>query len=61
MTTSAYALHWLIHGARRPDVLLLYTPSRRWRRQTGGQLKTWATAIKTDLEPLSGPRVFGHT
>ncbi len=24
------------------------------------QLKTWATTIKADLEPISGPRVFGH-
>ncbi len=24
------------------------------------ELKTWATMIKADLEPLSGPRVFGH-
>ncbi len=23
-------------------------------------LKTWTTTIKADLEPLSGPRVFGH-
>ncbi len=21
---------------------------------------TWATTIKADLEPISGPRVFGH-
>ncbi len=29
-------------------------------RRAGGQLKTWATTIKADLEPLSKPRVFGH-
>ncbi len=23
-------------------------------------MKTWATTIKADLEPISGPRVFGH-
>ncbi len=41
--------------------LLLPTPPRTWRRRTGGQLKTWATTIKAaDLEPISGPRVFGH-
>ncbi len=38
---------------------LLSTPPRTWRRRTGGQLKTWATTIKADLEPLSGSRVFG--
>ncbi len=27
---------------------LLPTPPRMWRRRTGGQLKTWATTIKTD-------------
>ncbi len=28
--------------------------------QDGGQLKTWVTTtLKADLEPLSGPRVFG--
>ncbi len=41
--------------------LLLPTPPRMWCRRTGGQLKTWATTIKADLELLSGPRVFGHT
>ncbi len=39
---------------------LLPTPHRTWRRRPGGQLKTWATTIKVDLEPISGPRVFGH-
>ncbi len=41
--------------------LLLPTPSRGWRGRTGVQLKTWTTTIKTDLEPLSRPRVFGYT
>ncbi len=40
--------------------LLLPTPPRTWRRRAGGQLKTWATTIKADLEPISRPRVFGH-
>ncbi len=40
--------------------LLLPTPPRTWRRQAGGQLKIGATTIKADLEPISGPRVFGH-
>ncbi len=34
-------------------------PINQWRRRPGGQLKTWATTIKTDLEPVSGPRLFG--
>ncbi len=39
-----------------------YTMAVRGRLDggTGGQLKTWATTIKADLEPISGPRVFGH-
>ncbi len=58
-------LCWFGHATRRPDGelikdLLLATPPRTWRRRTGGQLKTWATTIKADLEPLSGPRVLGH-
>ncbi len=58
-------LRWFGHAARRPErelikELLLPTPPRTWRRRTGGQLKTWATTIKADLEPLSGPRVFGY-
>ncbi len=58
-------LRWFGHAARRPEGklikdLLLPTPPRTWRRRTGGQLKTWATTIKADLEPISGPRVFGH-
>ncbi len=58
-------LHWYGHAARRPEGelikdLLLPTPPRIWRRRTGGQLKTWATTTKADLEPIFGPRVFGH-
>ncbi len=41
-------LHWF--GEMIKDLLL----------PTLSQLKTWATTIKADLEPLSGPRVFGH-
>ncbi len=29
-------------------------------RRARGQLKTWATTIKADLEPISRPRIFGH-
>ncbi len=58
-------LRWFGHAARSPEGelikdLLLPTPPRTWRRRAGGQLKTWATTIKADLEPLAGPRVFGH-
>ncbi len=58
-------LRWFGHAARRLDGelikdLLLPTSPRTWRRQTGGQLKTWATTLKVDLKPLSGPRVFGY-
>ncbi len=58
-------LRWFSHTARRPEFelikdLLLPTPPRTWRRRAGGQLKTWATTINVDLEPISGPRVFGH-
>ncbi len=56
---------WFGHAARRPEGklikdLLLPTQPRTWHRRVGGQLKTWATTIKTDLELLSGLRVFGH-
>ncbi len=56
---------WFGHAARRPEFeliksLLLRKPHGTWRRRAGGQLKTWATTIKADLEPISGPRVFGH-
>ncbi len=58
-------LPWFGHAARRPEgelikVLLLPTPPRTWCRRAGGQLKTWTTMGKADLEPISGPRVFGH-
>ncbi len=51
-------LHWIGHAARRIEGelikdLLLPTPTRTWRRRAGGQLKTWATTIKADLEQLS--------
>ncbi len=58
-------LRWFGHAACRPEGelikdLLLPTPPRTWRRRTRGQLKTWAITVKADLEPLSGPRTFGH-
>ncbi len=58
-------LRWFGHAIRRAESelindLLLPTPPRTWRRRAGGQLKTWATTIKADQEPISGPRVFGH-
>ncbi len=58
-------LRWFGHAARRPEGelikdLVLPTPPRTWRRRTGGQLKTWATTTKADLEPIFGPRVFDH-
>ncbi len=58
-------LRWFGHAARRSEGelikdILLPTPPPTWRRRAGGQLKTWATTTKTDLEPISGPRVFGH-
>ncbi len=58
-------LRWFGHAARRPEGelikdILLPTPPRTWRRRAGGQLKTWATTIKADLEAVSGPRVFSH-
>ncbi len=53
-------LRWFGHAARRPEGelikdLLLPIPPRTWRRRAGGQLKTWTTTIKADLEPISGP------
>ncbi len=53
------------YAARRPNCeltkdLILPTPPRTRRRQTGDQLKAWATKIKAWLEPLFGPRVSGH-
>ncbi len=55
-------VRWFGPTARRELIkdLLLPTPPRMWRRRAGGQLKKWATTIKADLEPLYGPRVFGH-
>ncbi len=58
-------LRWFGHAARHSEGelikdLLLPTPPRTWRRRAGGQLKTWATTIKADLEPISGRRIFGY-
>ncbi len=58
-------LRWFGHAARRPEGelikdLFLPTPPRTWRRPAGGQLKTLATTIQANMEPISGPRVFGH-
>ncbi len=59
-------LRWFVHAARRREGelikdLLLPTLLRTWRRRTGGQLKTWETMIKANLEPLPGPWNFGLT
>ncbi len=46
---------WFGHAARRPEGELikdLLLPT--WRRRPGGHLKTWATTIKANLEPISG-------
>ncbi len=56
---------WCGHAARRPEGelikdILLPTPPRTWRRRAGGQQKIWATTIKANLEPISGPQDFGH-
>ncbi len=58
-------LRWFDHAAKLPEGELikdLFFPTQpcTWRRRAGGQLKTLATTFKADLEPLSGPRVFGH-
>ncbi len=48
------------HAARRPDgemIKDLPTPPRMWRRRTGGQLKTWATTISSEL--AQGRRTLG--
>ncbi len=54
-------LCWVGHAAWRPEDelirnLLLPLPPRSWRKRAWGQLKTWATTIKEDREPLSGPQ-----
>ncbi len=56
---------WFGHAVRPPEGelikdLLRPTPPSTWHSRAGGQLKTWATAIKADLEPISGPRILGH-
>ncbi len=43
------------------DDLFLPTPPRMWRTRAGGQLKTLATTIKADLQPISRPQFFGNT
>ncbi len=34
-------------------------PPAHWRKNRGGQLKTWMTTLKEDLARLSGPDDFG--
>ncbi len=44
---------------RWPETFLPIPP-RTWRWWTEGRLETWATTLKADMEPLSGPWVFGY-
>ncbi len=52
MNYTAVLLIYIIHGQSPPPL--------SWCTRSGGQLKTCATTIKADLEPISIPRVFGH-
>ncbi len=55
-------LRWFGHAARRPtggfsrDVINP-VPFTHWRREQGGQLKTWLSTLKEDLTRMSGPNV----
>ena len=57
-------LLWFGHTTQRPEGdlirnVLLPASLPNWRKRIGGQLKTWASTIKDDLEVLSGPEVVG--
>ncbi len=57
-------LRWFELAARRREGGLirdfLLAPPHLWRERAGGQLKTWTTALKEELEPPAGPRIFGY-
>ncbi len=64
LTSPMPTISWS-SAVRRPDGdlindLFLPRPPRTWHRRTRGQMKTYATTIKADLVPLSGPWVLGH-
>ncbi len=57
--------YWFGRSARCPDGelindLLQSIPPRTWRWRNGGQLKTWAITLKTDLEILPPQQVFSY-
>ncbi len=54
---------WFDHAVGRPGGELIWSsfcnlPHLTWRMLTGDQLKMWATSLKKNLEPLSGPWFF---
>jgi hypothetical protein len=57
-------LQWFGHILRKPDDQLVRrvlnpSPCRGWRCRRGGQLKTWLSTIKTDVELLGLCSVYG--
>jgi hypothetical protein len=57
-------LQWFGHVLRRPATELLrrtlqLSPCPGWRCRLGGQLKTWITTVKTDVECLGLRSVYG--
>ena len=35
------------------------TPCAGWKKRQGGQLKTWTDVVKTDLETVMNPVIYG--
>ena len=57
-------LQWFGHVLRKGDTALTRLvidpkPARDWRRRRGGQVKTWLSTVKADMEVLGMRTVYG--
>ena len=57
-------VRWFGHALRRQSdenihMVIDPEPPSHWKKRRGGQLRTWLSTVKKDMERLTGPTVYG--
>ena len=57
-------LRWFGHALRRLPGELVHDvidpqPMPQWKKRRGGQLCTWLSSIKMEMEESTGPKIYG--